>query len=95
MRLTALTDQKVEFNLPEVFEVGGIYHKVIGDQVVLVKDFSIEQLESLWLEPTIIREILTQSVVDRLYQRLDKIRPITEDQFQDAIHRTLNTIISE
>jgi len=93
--LSAKIEKPQVFGIDELFRINNRYIRLFDGQYIEIKDCSLDELDSLWLEPTIIRQKLTQAFINYLYENQDSIQPITEDQFQDALHRTFNTIISE
>lgn len=93
--LSAKIEKTQVFEIVELFRLNNRYIRLFDSQYIEIKDCTLEELDSLWLEPTISRQKLTQAFTNYLWENQDSIQPITEDQFQDAIHRTFNTIISE
>ena len=99
MKLVIKKSQDYIIELPDstfLKDAFGAYFRINQDQTVtVVKDRSIEEINAFDLEPYIKRCNMGSAFGWMTESQIREIQPSNEDEFNNAIHRVLNTITNE
>jgi hypothetical protein len=99
MKLVIKKAQEYIIELPDstfLKDALGAYFRINQDQTVtVVKDRSIEEIKAWDLEPTIRRSSISATFGWMTESQIKEIQRSIVDEFNNVIHRTLNTITNE
>ena len=99
MKFTIKKAQEYIIELPDATflkDAFGSFFRINEDQTAtVIKDRSIDEIKAFDLDPMIRRCNMGSAFGWMTESQIREIQPSNEDEFNNAIHRTLNTITNE